>query len=75
VRRRPGDIMAPVRARGSLNGAGPNAGRAALFFTSVHHARLYRPAFAEVMFNGPPDDTGWTHPFARLEAEIDYVGS
>jgi hypothetical protein len=44
--------------------------RAALFFTRVH-ARLYRPAVAEVMSNGPPDNTGLANQFARLEAEID----
>jgi hypothetical protein len=44
--------------------------RAALFFTRVH-ARLYRPAVAEVMSNGPPDNTGLAHQFAKLEAEID----
>ena len=44
--------------------------RAALFFTRVH-ARLYRPAVAEVMSNGPPDNTGLAHHFAKLEEEID----
>jgi hypothetical protein len=44
--------------------------RAALFFTRVH-GRLYRPAVAEVMSNGPPDNIGLAHQFARLEAEID----
>ena len=44
--------------------------RAALFFTRVH-ARLYRPAVAEVMSNRPPSITELTHQFAKLEAEID----
>jgi hypothetical protein len=43
--------------------------RAALFFTRVH-ARLYRPAVAEVLSHGPPDDAGLAHQFAKLEAEI-----
>jgi hypothetical protein len=42
--------------------------RAALFFTPVQ-ARLYRPAVAEVMSNGPPDNTGLALQFAKLEAE------
>ena len=44
--------------------------RAALFFTRAH-ARLYRPAVAEVMSNGPPDDASLAHQFAKLETEID----
>ena len=44
--------------------------RAALFFTRAH-ARLYRPAVAEIMPNGPPHDAGLARQFARLEEEID----
>jgi hypothetical protein len=44
--------------------------RAALFFTRVH-ARLYRPAVAELMSNGPPDNLGLTSQFAKLETAID----
>jgi len=44
--------------------------RAALFFTRVH-ARLYRPTVAEVMSNGPPDNIGLAHQFAKLDAEIE----
>jgi hypothetical protein len=44
--------------------------RAALFFTRVH-ARLYRPAVAEIMADGPPESSGIARQFARLEEEID----
>ncbi|MGH9629934.1 MAG: hypothetical protein ACRD7E_16575 [Bryobacteraceae bacterium] len=43
--------------------------RAALFFTRAH-ARLYRPAVAEVLSNGPPDYAPLAHLFVKLEAEI-----
>jgi hypothetical protein len=44
--------------------------RAALFFTRIH-ARLYRPAVAEVLSNGPPEYATLAHQFAKLEAHID----
>jgi hypothetical protein len=44
--------------------------RAALFFTRIH-ARLYRPVVAEVIANGPPENTPLARQFARLEEEID----
>jgi hypothetical protein len=43
--------------------------RAALFFTRVH-ARLYRPAVAELMTNGPPPHDGLARRFDRIEKEI-----
>jgi hypothetical protein len=43
--------------------------RAALFFTRAH-ARLYRPAVAELMTTGPPPADGLARQFARLEEEI-----
>ncbi len=44
--------------------------RAALFFTRVH-ARLYRPAVAEVMANAPPGSSALGRHFIKLEEEID----
>jgi hypothetical protein len=44
--------------------------RAALFFTRVH-ARLYRPAVAEVMTNAPPVSSPLRRHFIKLEEEID----
>jgi hypothetical protein len=44
--------------------------RAALFFTRVH-ARLYRPAVAELMVHGPPQHDGLARQFARIEEEIE----
>jgi hypothetical protein len=44
--------------------------RAALFFTRVH-ARLYRPAVAEVMAKSPPEGSALRRHFAKLEDEID----
>jgi hypothetical protein len=46
--------------------------RAALFFTRTH-ARLYRPAFAEVLPklpNAPPGDSHLQRYLAKIEAEI-----
>jgi hypothetical protein len=43
--------------------------RAALFFTRTH-ARLYRPAVAELMTNGPPQHDGLARRFDRIEKEI-----
>jgi hypothetical protein len=44
--------------------------RAALFFTRVH-ARLYRPAVAELLIHGPPPNDGLARQFARIEEEIE----
>jgi hypothetical protein len=44
--------------------------RAALFFTRVH-ARLYRPAVAEVTAKSPPESSDLCRHFAKLEEEID----
>ena len=44
--------------------------RAALFFTRAH-ARLYRPAVAELVIHGPPPQDGLARHFARIEEEID----
>jgi hypothetical protein len=44
--------------------------REALFFTRVH-ARLYRPAVAEIMVNGPPEGSGLARQLAKFEEEID----
>jgi hypothetical protein len=47
--------------------------RAALFFTRTH-ARLYRPAFAEVLPklpNAPPGTSKLQQRLAKIEAEID----
>ena len=44
--------------------------REALFFTRAH-ARLYRPAVAEIMANGPPEGSALARQFAKLEEEID----
>jgi hypothetical protein len=44
--------------------------RAAVFFTKVH-ARLFRPAVAEIMANEPPAGSGIARQVARFEEEID----
>ena len=44
--------------------------RAALFFTRVH-ARLYRPAAAEVIGKSPPESSDLCHHFDKLEEEIE----
>ncbi len=44
--------------------------RVALFFTRVH-ARLYRPAVAEVTANSPPESSDLRRHFDKLEEEID----
>jgi len=44
--------------------------RAALFFTRVH-ARLYRPAVAEVIGKSPPEISDLCRHFDKLEEEID----
>jgi len=44
--------------------------RAALFFTRVH-ARLYRPAVADIMAHAPPENSPLCRHFAKLEEVID----
>ena len=44
--------------------------RAALYFTRVH-ARLYRPAVAQILPTGPPVRSGLQRAFHKLESEID----
>jgi hypothetical protein len=44
--------------------------RAALYFTRVH-ARLYRPAVAQILPHAPPLSHGLQRAFQKLECEID----
>jgi hypothetical protein len=46
--------------------------RAALFFTRVH-ARLYRPALAQILPHAPPISAGLQRAFEKLRHEIDQT--